>query len=381
MTDEWIRRDLREAAREVLPNGAWGYFFGGAGDETTLGESREQWRSVRLRPTVLPVTEGVSLATEWHGMTLACPLVVAPIAYQGLIRPEAECGLARAAGLAGVGFVASSRSTRALASVVNAFHEGRRYSSDGYGSLGEPGRAWIGKTQSQQYSSWLCFQVYMMKRIEATKALVDMATQAGFGQFVVTLDTPILGKRYRDLDSEFGPRDELSGDVCSLDGPAFGFGFTDDEIDQAPWFGANELREVFGDRRLIGKGVLTREACERWRRVGGNDVWISNHGGRQLDRTIGTRQALLDCCPFMQEHGLAGIVDGGIAGPHDVVVALCTGARLVAVGRQVIAAYAVGGVEGAASYLVELVLGVTHILTLLGVSSVKDLSLEHLYVG
>lgn len=381
LVDEWIRGDLREAARQVLPPDVWGYFFGGAGREITLAESCSQWKRARFRPTVLGPHDPVSIAARWRGRELACPIVVAPVAFQGLLRPEAECGLARAAGLARVGFTASSRSTRALARVVDSYYEGKN-SRGALSFLSDEGNEWRDGVAQENFADWLCFQVYMMKRLDASKDLVALAADAGFDQFAVTLDTPFLGKRYRDLDSGFSPHAHLEKvlDQGLRDGPAFGFGYLDNEIDQAEWFGGMELGEVFGERSPIGKGVLAPAACERWREVGGQDVWISNHGGRQLDRVIGTRQALSDCLDWITGHGVESIVDGGISGPEDVVVALCGGARLVAVGRQVIAAYAVGGVEGAAAYLVELVLGVRHILGLLGVSDVAGLSPEFCHV-
>ncbi|MHB8190777.1 MAG: alpha-hydroxy acid oxidase [Ferrimicrobium sp.] len=381
----WLRRDCITEAREVLSEESWGYFFGGSAGEITLVENRSAWSQFRLVPSILPAGAGVDTSVDLLGMVLPSPLVVAPVAAQSLIDEAGEPGLAFAAGLAGVSYTISSRSSRSIERIGEAFRAGMTIRVDQLVDL-DPGHAlWVDRFRLRRGTPRLFLQLYMMNNLNATSRLVHMGQEAGVEAMVVTLDTPYLGLRYRDLDTGFNLRAELERVLAPADrdGPVFGFGFGDTEIAQAQWFDPGAVHTVLDGSTMpvIGKGILGVHAASRWRGVVGGGLWISNHGGRQLDRVRTSARALeiVGADPRFASTPL--VVDGGVHGAHDVVVACSLGARLVGVARSVIAAFAVGGVVGAASYLIELQIELEHALGLLGVEAIAALVRDHLDRG
>ncbi len=343
--------DFERVAAERLEAGVLGYFAGGAGDEETLRDNVAAWRRWRLRPRVLTGVSEVSTGVELLGAPLEMPVLVAPVAYQRLVDPEGEIGMARAAAAAGTAMCLSTLATvrpRELAASA------------------PPGRRW--------------FQLYCFRDEAVTRALTEEAVDSGFEAIVVTVDAPPGGNRERDRRTGF--RIPAGLGVPSV-AAAMGveravtieetFGLMD------PGLGWSDLENLVSECGLpvLVKGLLTPEDAELAVKHGAAGVIVSNHGGRQLDRVLASGDALAEVVDAVD--GRAGVlVDGGIRRGVDVAVALALGADAVLVGRAALWGLAAAGAEGAQRVLELLRAEFELALALCGCASPAELDRTHL---
>jgi isopentenyl diphosphate isomerase/L-lactate dehydrogenase-like FMN-dependent dehydrogenase len=312
--------DFERAAAERLEPGVLGYFAGGAGDELTLVENVAAWRRWRLRPRVLAGLSEWRTETRLLEADLSMPVLVAPVAYQGLVHPDGEAAMARAASAAGTAMCLSTLATMRPADVATAAPEGRHW-----------------------------FQLYCFKDTGVTQALMDEAVDCGFEAIVVTVDAPRGGNRERDLRAGFKIPEGLG--VPSVEA-ALGseravtieetFGLMEPALS---WAALEELAAECSLPVLV-KGVLTGDDAALVVQHGAAGVVVSNHGGRQLDRVPASADALPEIVDAVEGRA-AVLVDGGIRRGVDVAIALALGADAVLVGRPVLWGLAVAGAEGA----------------------------------
>jgi isopentenyl diphosphate isomerase/L-lactate dehydrogenase-like FMN-dependent dehydrogenase len=320
VSEDWINvADAERSAAEKLAVGPHGYFAGGAGDEETLRDNVAAWRRWRLRPRVLTGVGQASVATELLGRSISMPLLVAPVAYQRLVDPEGELAMARAAAAAGTVMCLSTLATARPSEVAAAAPGGRRW-----------------------------FQLYPFKDAAVTDALVDEAVDSGFEAIVVTVDAPPGGNRERDRRAGF----ELPGELGVPSLMAVDGGGRSMSIEQTfamtvamHWA---DFAELASRSRVpvLAKGILTAEDAELAIKNGAAGIVVSNHGGRQLDRSIASADALAEIVAAVDGCGTV-LVDGGIRRGVDVVVALALGADAVLVGRPALWGLAAGGEAGA----------------------------------
>jgi 4-hydroxymandelate oxidase len=290
---------------------AWDYYAGGAGDELTLAGNREAWNRLRLRPHVLVDVSKVEVGTTAFGARLAHPVIVAPTAAHDLAHDESELATARGAAAAGALMTLSTISSVPMEEVAAA-------------APGAP--------------RW--FQLYDPTDRDAARALVQRAADAGYSALVLTVDLPMPGNRERDRRNEFAvelgvhlppdqPVDPETGIVVL---PTM-------DWDELAW-----LRSVC-PIPLIAKGILRGDDATRAVEAGCDGIWVSNHGGRQLDTSIASADALPEVVEAVRGRTLI-VVDGGVRRGIDVLKALALGADLVAVGRPVLWGLAVDGADG-----------------------------------
>jgi 4-hydroxymandelate oxidase len=342
--------DFERLAAEKLERGPLDYFAGGAGDEITLRENVEAWGRWRLRPRVLNDVREVSTATEVLGGPVAVPVLVAPVAYQRMAHPEAEAGMAAGAAEAGTVMCLSTLSTTRPAEVAAA----------------APGaRHW--------------FQLYAFKDEAVTRALMEEAIEAGFEAIVVTADAPPGGNRERDRRNRFTLPKELG--TPSLTAAVGGERSLSIEDTFAlmnhalTWADVEDLASECSVPVLV-KGVLTPEDAELALEHGAAGVVVSNHGGRQLDRSLATADALPEIADSVKGRGTL-LVDGGIRRGIDVATALALGADAVLVGRPALWGLAAAGREGVAEILELLRAELELTLGLCGCTGVSQLSRAH----
>ncbi|HKF81584.1 MAG TPA: alpha-hydroxy acid oxidase [Solirubrobacterales bacterium] len=351
MSLDWI--NLADAEREgeaKLEQGPRDYFAGGAGDEVTLRENVEAWGHWRLRPRVLRNVREVSTAAEVLGKPVELPVLVAPVAYQRMAHPEAESGMAVGAAAAGTVMCLSTLSTTRPAEVAAAAPEGRHW-----------------------------FQLYAFKDAGVTRALMDEAIAAGFEAILVTVDAPPGGNRERDRRNRFTLPKELG--TPSLTAATGG----DRELSIEQTFALMNHSLTWEDIADLAsgcavpvfvKGLLTAEDAELALDHGAAGVVVSNHGGRQLDRSLATADALPEIAETLDGRATL-LVDGGIRRGIDVATALALGADAVLVGRPALWGLAAGGRDGVARVLdllreeLELTLG------LCGCTSPTELARAH----
>ncbi|MEU7981496.1 MULTISPECIES: alpha-hydroxy acid oxidase [Micromonospora] len=338
--------DVAAAARRRLDPVHWDFFAGGAGDERTLRANEAAFGRRWLRPRVLRGAGERDLRISLFGSALSMPVLVAPTAFHRLAHPEGEVATARAAAEAGTVMVVSMAATRPVEQIAAA---------------GGP----------------LWFQLYPHTDLEFTTTVVRRAVAAGCRALVVTVDSPVFGRRERDLRHGFV--DLPSGMVCENMRDANGR-VRDIEMNaRVGWELVAVLRRLTTVPILL-KGVLHPEDARLAVEHGVDGVLVSNHGGRQLDGVTATLDALPAVVAAVDGR-LPVLVDGGLRRGTDVLVALALGATAVLVGRPVLWGLAVAGAAGVRHVLDLLRADLDRALALVGVARPGDLSADLVTTG
>jgi 4-hydroxymandelate oxidase len=302
--------DYEAAAASRLDAAELDYYAGGAGDERTIDDNRAAWGRLRLRPRVLTDVSERDLATQAFGEALEHPIVIAPTAAHEFAHADAERATARGAAAAGALYTLSTISSVPMEEVAAAAPDGRRW-----------------------------FQLYVPLDRGACRDLVDRAVAAGYRALVVTVDLPLAGNRERDLRNGFvvplgvhlpptQPTDETGLVIL----PTM-------DWDDLAW-----IRSIC-PVPLVVKGILRADDAVRAVEAGGDGIWVSNHGGRQLDTSISGAEALPEIASAVEGRALI-VVDGGVRRGVDVLKALALGADLVGIGRPVLWGLACDGEAG-----------------------------------
>lgn len=323
-------------AQRTLPSDVYAYVAAGSFDSVTRDEAHAAWQRVRFAPRVLRDVETVDLRTDWLGRQLASPLAIAPTAMQAAIHPDGEVAMARAAAERGWLHVVS----------INA---GCRFTD-----LGAAGGVW-----------WL--QVYLTQDRDHVVPVLRAAADAGARALVLTVDTPFPGPKPDVPDTAF---DGLDGRwrVNFSDGAAVGDAARharDIVPEDIGW-----LRRVSG-LDIVVKGVLRPDDARRCVQAGASAVYVSNHGGRQLDRAVTTAE-VLPAVVAAVGGSVPVYVDGGIGSGLDALAALGLGADGVLLGRLPLLALAGGGAAAVSDALTRLDAELADALALGGLTTPSD---------
>jgi 4-hydroxymandelate oxidase len=311
MTDPLLTlADFESIACDRIDPAAWDYYAGGAGDERSLADNRAAWDRLRLRPRVLVDVARRDFATTAFGTPLPHPIIVAPTAGHHMAHPDAERGTARGAAASGALLTLSTISSVPMEEVAAAAPDAPRW-----------------------------FQLYPPADRVACEALVERAAGAGYGAVAVTVDLPVPGNRERDDRRGFAID---IGAHLPPDQPTDSSGLV--VLPTLTWDDLAWLRSVC-PIPLVAKGILRADDAVRAVDAGCDGIWVSNHGGRQLDTAIAGVDALPEIAEAVGSRALL-VVDGGVRRGIDVLKALALGADLVAVGRPAIWGLAVGGAAG-----------------------------------
>jgi isopentenyl diphosphate isomerase/L-lactate dehydrogenase-like FMN-dependent dehydrogenase len=342
--------DFERVAEERLDAGTLGYFAGGAGDELTLRDNVAAWSRWRLRPRVLVDVSEVTTVAEVLGGPVSMPVLVAPVAYQRLVDPEGEVGMARAAAEAGTVMCLSTLATTLPSELAAAAPAGRRW-----------------------------FQLYCFKDEAVTRALMAEAIRSGFEAIVVTVDAPRGGNRERDRRTGFKiPGDLGVPSVAAAMGVERAVTIEETFALMSSALGWSDLEDLASECSLpvLVKGLLTAEDAELAVAHGAAGIVVSNHGGRQLDRALAAGDALADIVDAIDGRATV-LVDGGIRRGVDIAVALALGADAVLVGRAPLWGLAAAGSEGAGRVLGLLRDELELALALCGCASPAELTRAH----
>ena len=320
--------DYEALARARLERSAYDYYAGAAGDERTLAANRAAFDDILLRPRVLVDVSRISLETTVLGQQLALPVMLAPTAFNRLAHPDGEVAAARAASACGTVMVASTISTCSLEEIAGA----------------TKGPLW--------------FQLYVYKDRELTRALVTRSEAAGYRALVLTVDTPVLGRRLRDVRNAFVLPEGLSmrnfdaaASTASRWGAHSSFAaYVHDLFDASLSWSAVEWLRSQTRLPLLVKGVLTEEDARLALDAGVDGIIVSNHGGRQLDGVTPTIRALPEVMEAVDGRAEV-LMDGGVRRGSDVLKALALGARAVLIGRPYLWGLAADGEAGVCDVL------------------------------
>ncbi len=349
--------ELEAAAHEALADGPYGYVAGGAGGEHALTHNQaafDQWRIVPRLPRDVSERD---LSVSILGTEFPAPIMYAPVGVQSIVHEAGELGTAAAAASLGVPMILSSAASATMEDVGE--------------TLGDtPG--------------W--FQLYWPADRDLAASFVERAENSGFEAIVVTVDTPMLAWRERDLKEAYLPFLEAQGVANYFADPVFR-----DRLDQPPeadeFAAVEEFGRVFGnpaltyddlewlddqtDLDILVKGVLHPDDAEEALDHGADGVIVSNHGGRQVDRAV----AALDALPAVADRvgdEVPVLFDSGIRRGADVLVALALGADAILLGRPYVYGLALDGANGVETVTENLVADLDLTLGLCGHASVAD---------
>lgn len=335
--------DFEAVARARLSAMAYDYYRSGADEEHTLLRNRDAWTTYELWYRTLVDVAAPRLGTSVLGTKVSSPILVAPTAYHCLAAPEGERATARACADAGSLYVASTLATTSLEDVAAAAPDAPRW-----------------------------FQLYVHKDRDFTARLVARAKAAGYGAIVVTCDTPVLGRRCADVRNGFAlPTGMVMANLVEALPPDLRDGsgselarFVASRHDAAfTWKDLAELAATCAPLPLVVKGIVRGDDARAALDHGARAIWVSNHGGRQLDLAPATADGLVEVIAAVGQRAEV-YVDGGIRAGTHALVALGLGARAVFVGRPVLWGLAAGGQAG-----------VSRILALLGEELLRAMQL------
>lgn len=317
-------KDFEVEAGKILNPAVFDYYRGGARDEITLSDNRRAFDRIRIRHRVLRGVGDRDLTTTVQGTPLSLPVIVAPMALQEMAHEEGESGTARGVAAAGSLMVVSTMATQSLEEVHAA----------------SPAPKW--------------FQVYIYKDRSVTLDMVARAKAVGYQALVLTVDTPIVGVRERDVRNGFSMPEGLrfaNFEKYGLhDMGVRGHGsqlarYSQDQFETAlKWDDVTWLTETTGLPVWV-KGLVHPEDAELAVEAGVSGIIVSNHGARQLDTSIATIDALPDVVAAVKGR-VEVLLDGGVRRGTDIMKAVAFGARAVLLGRPILYGLALEGQAG-----------------------------------
>jgi 4-hydroxymandelate oxidase len=336
--------DYEQAAQAILSPMLLGYINGGSEDEVTLRANREAFEQWRFLPRMLRGLPAASTATTVLGQEVSMPILISPSGLHRVAHDDGELATARAARAAGTIYTMSTAATVVMEEV------------------------------SQEAGPWW-FQLYILVDRGLTRSLVERAKANGASALVVTVDVPVLGRREADERNRFElppgltvanlrspehdlmPAGESGSGLSQYVGSAWDPKITWDDLD---W-----LADISG-LPVIPKGILHPKDAVLAFEHGASAVLVSNHGGRQLDGSIASLDALPAVVDAVGDRGEV-LVDGGFRRGTDVLKALALGARAALIARPIYWGLCVAGSAG-----------VQHVLELLKAELALDLLLSGL---
>jgi lactate 2-monooxygenase len=350
--------ELENLARERFAPEPFGYVAGSAGTESTARANRAAFDRWQIVPRFLRDVSRRDLTTTILGTPFPAPVALAPVGVQGIVHPDAELAVARAAAELSLPMVLSTVSSYRLEDVAAA---------------GDGSPQW--------------FQLYWPRDREVAASLIGRAKAAGFRALVVTLDTFILAWRPRDLGHAYLPFLQRMGLANYESDPAFLAGLAQSP-DEDPGAAVLHWLSMFGDPAktwddlewlrgqwpgpIVLKGVLHPDDARRAADAGVDGVVVSNHGGRQIDGEIPSLEALPDVVAAVGDR-MTVLLDSGVRTGSDIIKALALGAKAVLIGRPYIYGLGLGGRDGVRHVLRSLLAELDLTMGLAGCRGLSDI--------
>src|SRR3954451_13331663 len=383
------QKRLEAKARRAMSKEAYAYVAAGAGAETTMRANRAAFDRWRIVPRMLHDVSERDNSVELFGRRMPSPFLTAPVGVLELAHDTADVAVARAAAAEGVPMIISNQASKPMEEIADAGGDGARW-----------------------------FQLYWSTSDELVESLVRRAEKIAAGAIVVTLDTTILGWRPRDLDPAFLPFLRGKGIAQYASDPVFrrlmaesgdGDGDTPNpkptpaalrtlvqitrrhgrqgraavqrfvQIYSRPsltWDDLAFLRERT-ELPILLKGVLHPDDASRALEHGVDGIVVSNHGGRQVDGSIATVEALPGVVDAVGGRAPV-LLDSGLRGGADAFKALALGASAVLIGRPYVFGLAVAGEDGVREVLQNFKAELDLTMGLAGCTSIAEIDRDAL---
>ena len=343
--------ELEDLAEKVIPKGGFGYIKGGAGDEITMQNNLDAWNHKGILPRVLADVENPDLTTSIFGTDLKVPFIMSPIAAHGLAHESKEAGTAKAFSTFGTVMTISSFSGATFDEIKTALNGG---------------------------PSW--FQLYMSKNDDFNKGIIDEAKELGATAIILTADTTVTGNREDDLRNDFVYPFGMPIVQRYLEGSASGMAFSNIDAQSKQKINADDVRFLakYSGLPVLVKGIQTPEDALKAIGAGAAGIWVSNHGGRQLDGAPGAFDTLAEISAAVAGR-VPIIFDSGIRRGEHIFQALARGADIVGLGRPILYGLALGGGKGVHSVLEYFETDLRRVMQLAGTQTIADIKKARLF--
>jgi len=385
---------VEEVARKSMSPQAFAYIAGGAGNESTLLGNRTAFQKYKIIPRMLRDVSVRDISIELFGQKLSSPLLLAPIGVLEMVHPQADLAAGKAAASLGIPYIFSNQSSKPMEEVATAMGNSPHW-----------------------------FQLYWSKSNELVKSFVQRAEKCGCSAIVVTLDTTVLGWRTRDLDLAYLPFLEGKGIAQYTSDPVFqklidesqpdakrnitipsllglvemvnnypGRNFFSKLKSNRPMKAVQKFVNIYSNPALtwedlkflktittlpvVLKGILHPDDARKAIDYGMNGIIVSNHGGRQVDGSISTLEALPSIVKTVQEK-IPVLMDSGIRGGADIFKSLALGATAVCLGRPYVYGLALAGEQGVKEVLQNTLADFELTMALAGCKNVSEITREY----
>jgi isopentenyl diphosphate isomerase/L-lactate dehydrogenase-like FMN-dependent dehydrogenase len=336
-------RDLEAEAQKIMPPYAFAYVSGGAGDEWTMRENLAAFNRWVICQRSLAGHTSVDTKTRLLGTDIAYPVITAALGNQGSVHARMEAPAVEGTALANTVFVESSVSQMSLEAVATA----------------STGPKW--------------FQIYVPASRPFAVEMLQRAKAAGYRAIVVTVDTKVFSNRERSMRLLGAPMPRLAMGIVPTR-PGVTGSATAAKMD-LNWDDIEFCGQESG-LPVVVKSIMTAEDALEAERRGCAAVWLSNHGGRQLDN-VPSAMTLLPSVAEALGGRMPIIVDGGVYRGQDVFRAVALGASAVALGRSVLYGSALGGSLGVQSVHDHLRKELGMVMMLAGTPTISSITRAH----
>lgn len=346
---------LENLAKEILPKGGFEFIRGGSEDEWTLRENTIAFDRVQILPHVLSNISEPETKTSIFGLQLDTPLVMAPAAAQGIAHIRGEAATAEGMAATGSLMTQSTYSSKLIADAAAAGHGAPQF-----------------------------FQLYLSQDNDLNKFLLDKAKEAGSKAIVITTDLTAEGYREADIVNDFHfplPMANLEDYQVGLGQSDAGVGHGKDVFDnEAHQIGVSDIKRIidYTDLPVIIKGIQTPEDALLAISAGAQGIWVSNHGGRQLNGGPASFDVLKGIATAVN-HQVPIIFDDGVRRGSHVFKALAAGADLVALARPIIYGLALGVAQGVTDVVNHLNHELKITMQLAGTKTIADIQHTQLF--
>lgn len=341
--------ELEKQAAQKIDLGAFGYVQGGAEDEITLRGNTTAFDHKQIIPDGMAGISGVDIKTRFLGVDLASPVIIAPMAAHGLVHEQADRATIRGTARAGTMMAISTYSSVLIEDIAKS----------------APDAPFL-------------FQIYMSKDDAFNEYIVNKARAAGAKGIIITVDAGVPGNREADR------RNNYNYSIATPNVADFYKGRTMTQSEARALrkisFSAEDIKFIKNASGLpvLVKGILSPEAAELAIRAGADGIWVSNHGGRQLDGA----PASFDMLPLIAKQvdkRVPIVFDSGVRRGSHVFKALASGADIVAVGRPALYGLILGGAEGVNDVFQQFNKELTTVMTLAGTPDIEAVKKNKLF--